>query len=154
MNKGLRLRTSSTSALFLISAFLSSDLTMLETIGDNEVSRFLRDSGISFNAIPQSKLTEAEINKLKGYYKWKNRIEKMVFLNEIKGKMLSVPLYSVLKRRGHFEETKYGIFLTMLEYNSDTGLNLRKGLIISTSAKGNCGFLTGVLQWNRARTKF
>lgn len=109
----------------IISAFLSSDLTMLETIGDNEVSRFLRDSGISFSAIPQSKLTDSEIDKLKGKYKWKNRIEKIVFLNEIKGKVLSVPLYGVLKDRSHFEETKYGIFLTKLEYNSDTGLNLR-----------------------------
>ncbi|MBI4654329.1 MAG: CRISPR-associated helicase Cas3' [Nitrospirae bacterium] len=109
----------------IISAFLSSDLTMLETIGDNEVSRFLRDSGISLSAIPQSKLTDTEIDKLKGNYKWKDRIEKMVFLNEIKGKVLSVPLYSVLKYRSHFEETKYGLFLCKLEYNSDTGLNLR-----------------------------
>jgi|GEM_PF-1641856 len=109
----------------IISAFLSSDLTMLETIGDNEVSRFLRDSGISFSTIPQSKLTDIEINKLKGNYKWKNRIEKMIFLNTIKGKVLSVPLYSVLKHGCHFEETKYGIFLTTLEYNSDIGLNLR-----------------------------
>lgn len=109
----------------IISAFLSSDLTMLETIGDNEVSRFLRDSGISFSAIPQSKLTDTEIDKLKRDYKWKDRVEKMVFLNEIKGKVLSVPLYSVLKYRSHFEETQYGLFLCKLEYNSDTGLNLR-----------------------------
>ncbi len=109
----------------IISAFLSSDLTMLETIGDNEVSRFLRDSGISLAAIPQSKLTDTEIDKIKGNYKWKDRIEKMVFLNEIKGKVLSVPLYSVLKKHSHFEETKYGIFVTTLEYNSDTGLNLK-----------------------------
>jgi CRISPR-associated endonuclease/helicase Cas3 len=109
----------------IISAFLSSDLTMLETIGNNEVSRFLRDSSISFSVIPQSELTDSEIDKLKGNDKWKDRIEKMVFLNEVKGKMLSVPLYSVLKNRSHFEETKYGLFLTALEYNSDTGLNLR-----------------------------
>jgi len=109
----------------IISAFLSSDLTMLETIGDNEVSRFLRDSGISLAAIPQSKLTDTEIDKIKGNYKWKDRIEKMVFLNEIKGKVLSVPLYSVLKKHSHFEETKYGIFVTTLEYNSDTGLILK-----------------------------
>jgi CRISPR-associated endonuclease/helicase Cas3 len=109
----------------IISAFLSSDLTMLETIGDNEVSSFLRDSGISLAVIPQSKLTDTEIDKIKGNYKWKDRIEKMVFLNEIKGKVLSVPLYSVLKKHSHFEETKYGIFVTTLEYNSDTGLNLK-----------------------------
>lgn len=109
----------------IIGAFLSSDLTMLETIGDSEVSRFLRDSGISFNVIPLSELKDVEIDKLKGNYKWKDKTEKLIFLNEIRGKVLSVPLYSVLKYRTHFEETRYGIFLTTLEYNSDKGLNLR-----------------------------
>ncbi len=109
----------------IISAFLSSDLTLLETIGENEVSRFLRESGISLNAIPRSKLSDTDIDKLKGKYKWRDRMEKILFLNDIKDQILSIPLYSVLKYRSHFEDTEYGIFLCSLEYNSETGLNLR-----------------------------
>lgn len=115
-----------TRAQNIISAFLSSDLTMLETIGNNEVSRFLRDSGVSFSAIPVSELKPSEIEKLKGGYKWKDRDEKLAFLYQIRGKTLSVPLYSLLKFRSFFEETRYEIFLTHLEYNTDTGLNLKK----------------------------
>lgn len=110
----------------VIGAFLSSDLTMLETVSDNDVSRFLRDSGISFSVIPVSELETSEIEKLKGGYKWKDRNEKLAFLYQMRGKILSVPLDSVLKYRSHFEETRYGIFLTHLEYNVDTGLNLKK----------------------------
>lgn len=110
----------------IIGAFLSSDLTMLETISNHEVSRFLRDSGISFNVIPVSEILDNDIKKLKGNYKWHNNDEKLSFLYRIKGKTISVPLYSLLKFRSFFEETRYGLFLTHLEYNADTGLNLKK----------------------------
>ncbi|MFN3479511.1 MAG: CRISPR-associated helicase Cas3' [Thermodesulfovibrionales bacterium] len=109
----------------IIGAFLSSDLTMLETIGDSEVSSFLRDSGISLIVLPLSELEDTEMDKFEGNYSWKDKSEKLKFFYEIKGKMLSVPLYAILKHRTFFEEKRYGIFFTKLEYNSDTGLNLR-----------------------------
>ncbi len=115
-----------TRAQNIIGAFLSSDLTMLETISNNEVSRFLRDSGVSFNVIPISELTDIDIKKLKGEYKWKDKNEKLAFLYQIRGKTFSVPLYSLLRFRPFFDETRYGIFLTNLEYDSNTGLNLKK----------------------------
>jgi hypothetical protein len=64
--------------------------------------------------------------KLKGEYKWKDNNEKLAFLYHIRGKTISVPLYSLLKFRSFFEETRCGIFLTNLEYDSNTGLNLKK----------------------------
>lgn len=110
----------------IVSAFLSTDLTILETISKNEVSTFLRDSSISFTVIPVSELEGYEIEKLKGKYKWKDKSEKMSFFYHISGKIISIPLYSLLKFRSFFEETKYGIFIAHLEYSSDTGLDLKK----------------------------
>ena len=115
-----------TRAKNIIGAFLSSDLTMLETIRNNEVSRFLRDSGVSLSVIPISELTDIDIEKLKASYKWKDKNEKLSFLYQMHGKTLSVPLYSFLKFRSFFEEARYGVFLSRLEYSSDTGLNLKK----------------------------
>ncbi len=115
-----------TRAKNIVGAFLSSDLTVLETVSNNEVSRFLRDSGVSFSVIPASELEPSEIEKLKSDYKWKNKDEKLAFLYQVRGKTLSVPLHSLLKFKSFFEETRYGIFLTHLEYNTDTGLNLKK----------------------------
>lgn len=109
----------------IIGTFLSSDLTVLETISNNEVSRFLRDSGISFNVIPISILEELEVKKLKGSYRWKDKDEKLTFFYEIRGKILSVPLHNLLEFRSFFDETRYGVFLTYLRYNSATGLDLR-----------------------------
>lgn len=110
----------------IIGAFLSSDLTMLETIGNNEVSRFLRDSGISCNVIPISELTDADVRKLKGDYRWKDRSEKLAFLYHVRGKTLPVPLHSLLNLRPFFEETRHGIFITHLEYDSKKGLDLKR----------------------------
>ncbi len=109
----------------VINAFLNSDLTLLESIGNNEVSRFLRDSGASVTVIPVTELHNEEVEKIKGSYKWKDRNEKQVFLYQMRSKIISIPLYSLLKFRPFFEETRYGIFLTNLEYNTDTGLNLK-----------------------------
>ncbi|WP_022855921.1 CRISPR-associated helicase/endonuclease Cas3 [Thermodesulfobacterium thermophilum] len=114
-----------TRAKNIVGAFLSSDLTMLETVSNNEVSRFLRDSGVLFNVIPVSKLEDSEIEKLNGNYKWRDRDEKLTFLYQIRGKIISVPIYSLLKFRSFFEETRYGMFLAHLDYNSETGLNLK-----------------------------
>ncbi len=110
----------------IIGAFLSADLTILETIGRNEVSRFLRDSGVSINAIPYSELTDSEIEKLNGRYKLKNKEEKLTFLYNLRGKTLSIPLYSLLKFSSFFQESKYGVFIMHLDYSKDTGLNLKK----------------------------
>lgn len=114
-----------TRAKNIVGAFLSSDLTMLETVSNNEVSRFLRDSGVLFNVIPVSKLEDSEIEKLNGNYKWRDRDEKLTFLYQIRGKIISVPMYSLLKFRSFFEETRYGMFLAHLDYSRDTGLNLK-----------------------------
>lgn len=116
-----------TEARNIISGFLSSDLTILETISNHEVSRFLRDSAISCTVIPISELTDIDdIKKLKGDYRWEDKNEKLTFLYNMRGKMLSVPLYSILAQRAYFEETGYGVFLAHLEYDSNMGLNLRK----------------------------
>ncbi|MGB9858296.1 CRISPR-associated helicase Cas3' [Thermodesulfovibrio yellowstonii] len=109
----------------IIGNFLNSDLTLLETISKHEVSRFLRDTGISITAIPISKLKDEELDKLKGKYKWKDSYEKLSFLYEIYGRTISMPLHVLLKFRSLFEETKQGLFLTYLQYNSDIGLSLK-----------------------------
>ncbi|MDW7999053.1 MAG: CRISPR-associated helicase Cas3' [Thermodesulfovibrio sp.] len=109
----------------VIGSFLNADLTMLETISTHEVSRFLRDTGISINAIPVSKLNDEQIDKLRGKYKWNNRHEKLNFLYEIRANTISIPLYILLRYRSSFEETKYGLFLSDLEYDENKGLSLK-----------------------------
>lgn len=124
--KDKKVRDSIAKAKNIISAFLSSDLTMLETISKNEVSSFLRDSGVSLSVVPRSLLTDDDVQKLKGEYKWQNKNEKLDFLYTIRNSTLSVPLYSLLKFKSFFEETKFGLFLTYLQYDSNAGLNLKE----------------------------
>ncbi|MEM2919123.1 MAG: CRISPR-associated helicase Cas3' [Candidatus Altiarchaeota archaeon] len=109
----------------IICNFLNSDLTLLETISKHEVSRFLRDTGLSITAIPVSELKEEEIEKIKGRYKWQENHEKLTFLYEIYSRTISIPLYSLLKFRSLFEDTKQGLFLTYLPYKSDIGLSFK-----------------------------
>lgn len=109
----------------IICNFLNSDLTLLETISKHEVSRFLRDTGLSITAIPVSELKEEEIEKIKGRYKWQDNYEKLTFLYEIYNRTISIPLHSLLKFRSLFEDTKQGLFLTYLPYKSDIGLSFK-----------------------------
>lgn len=109
----------------IICNFLNSDLTLLETISKHEVSRFLRDTGISITAIPASELKEEEIEKIKGRYRWQDNYEKLTFLYEIYGRTISIPLHILLKFRSLFEDTKQGPFLTYLPYKSDIGLSFK-----------------------------
>ncbi|MCX7927223.1 MAG: CRISPR-associated helicase Cas3' [Candidatus Omnitrophica bacterium] len=108
----------------ITSAFLNVNLTMLETLKEDEVSRYLRESGITLTVVPDNLLNEDERNKLDGNYKWQSKEEKLLFLNTIKEKFISVPIYSVIKFRNYFTETESGIFLTRLEYTEEKGLNL------------------------------